>query len=43
MAGRSPKPKSRGKDSKKLPPPEHNHEVTVEEFEREGMGVASKE
>ncbi|MFL6758950.1 hypothetical protein [Sphingomonas sp.] len=43
MAGRSPKPKPRGKETRKPPRPEQNHEATVEEFEREGMGVASKE
>jgi hypothetical protein len=43
VAGRSPKPKPRGKAGKKLPRLEQNHEATVDEFEREGMGVASKE
>jgi len=43
VAGRSPKPKPPGKTGKKRPRPEQNHEATVDEFEREGMGVASKE
>jgi hypothetical protein len=43
LAGRSPKPKPRGKAGKKPPPHGQNREATVEEFEREGMGVASKE
>ena len=43
MAGRSPKPKLRAKAGKKPTRPEQNHEATVEEFEREGMGVAPKE
>jgi hypothetical protein len=43
LAGKSPKPTSRGKAGKKPPRHEQNHEATVDEFEREGMGVASKE
>jgi hypothetical protein len=43
VAGRSPKPKPRGKTGKKPPRPEQNHEATADEFEREGMGIASKE
>jgi hypothetical protein len=43
VAGRSPKSKPRGKTSKKPPRHEQKHEATVDEFEREGMGVASKE
>jgi hypothetical protein len=43
LAGRSPKPKPRGKAGKKPPRHEQNHEATVDEFEREGMGVAPKE
>jgi hypothetical protein len=43
VAGRSPKPKPRAKAGNKPPRPEQNHEATIDEFEREGMGVASKE
>jgi hypothetical protein len=43
LAGRSPKAKSRGKTGKKPPRHEQNHEATADEFEREGMGIASKE
>jgi len=43
LTGRSPKPKPRAKAGKKLARLEQNHEATVDEFEREGMGVASKE
>jgi hypothetical protein len=43
VAGKSPKLKPRGKAGKSPPRPEQNHEATVDEFEREGMGVASKE
>jgi hypothetical protein len=42
MAGKSRKPKHAAK-GKKPSRPEQNHEATVDEFEREGMGVASKE
>jgi len=42
VAGRSPKRKG-GAKGKKPPRPEQNHEATVDEFEREGMGVAAKE
>jgi hypothetical protein len=34
--------KTRGKAAKKPPRPVHN-EASIEEFEREGMGVAPKE
>jgi hypothetical protein len=43
VAARSQKPTPQGKGGKKPPRPEPNHEATVDEFEREGMGVASKE
>jgi hypothetical protein len=43
VAARSPKPKPGGKSGKKPARHEQKHEATVEEFEREGMGVASKE
>jgi hypothetical protein len=43
LAGKSPKAKPRGKAVKKPPRHEQNHEATIDEFEREGMGVASKE
>jgi len=42
VAGASRKPKG-GAKGKKPSRPEQNHEATVDEFEREGMGVASKE
>ena len=42
MARRSQKPKGIAK-GKKPQHPEQNNEATVEEFEQEGMGVASKE
>jgi hypothetical protein len=42
VPGRNPKPKG-GAKGKKPSRPEQNHEATVDEFEREGMGVASKE
>jgi hypothetical protein len=42
VAGASRKPKG-GAKGKKPTRPEQNHEATVDEFEREGMGVASKE
>jgi len=42
VAGRSPKRKG-GAKGKKPARPEQNHEATVDEFEREGMGVAAKE
>jgi hypothetical protein len=42
VAGRSPKQKAVAK-GKKPTRPEQNHEATVDEFEREGMGLAAKE
>ena len=42
MAGRSQKPKGVAK-GKKPQRPEQNNEATADEFEQEGMGVASKE
>ena len=42
MAGRSQKPNGFAK-GKKPHRPEQNNEATVDEFEQEGMGVASKE
>jgi hypothetical protein len=42
MAGGNRKPKA-GAKGKKPSRLEQNHEATVDEFEREGMGVASKE
>ena len=43
LTGRSAKAKPRAKAGKKPSRHEQNHEATVDEFEREGMGVASKE
>jgi len=43
VAARSPKQKPAGKSGKRPPRHEQSHEATVDEFEREGMGVASKE
>jgi hypothetical protein len=42
VAGKSRKPKAVAK-AKKPSRLEQNQEATVEEFEREGMGVAAKE
>jgi hypothetical protein len=42
VAGGSRKRKA-GMKGKKPSRPEQNHEATVDEFEREGMGVAAKE
>jgi hypothetical protein len=42
VAGKTPKPRPVAK-GKKRSRPEQNHEATVDEFEREGMGVAAKE
>ena len=43
VASKGPKPKLGGKSGKRPPRHEQNHEATVDEFEREGMGVAPKE
>jgi hypothetical protein len=42
MAARSQKRKA-GTKAKKPPRSEQNHEATVDEFERKGMGIAAKE
>ncbi len=43
VAARSPKQKPGGKSGQRPPRNEQNHEATVDDFEQEGMGVASKE